>query len=123
MDLNEKGLTEIQKEACGYYQKGNDLCTEKQYEKSLDCFNKAIAIDGKNAGYHAGKGKALRLLLRHHEALQCYNDAIAFDDGRDDYFSNKARLSHKVSKNNRKRDMESIRKKLEGVKDTRNGNY
>jgi tetratricopeptide (TPR) repeat protein len=70
----QKGLTA--KEWCD---KGDALAKSGREEEALQCFDKALAIDPKDAKAWALKGATLGMLSRHQEALQCLDKALELD--------------------------------------------
>jgi len=47
-----------------------------QYEQALDYYNKALALDPRNAIVWNNKGNALCKLGRSEEAIECYDKAL-----------------------------------------------
>jgi len=70
----QKGLTA--KEWCD---RGGALAKSGRDQEALQCFDKALAIDPKDAMVWALKGATLGTLDRHEEALQCFDKALAID--------------------------------------------
>jgi len=49
---------------------------EQQYDKALEAFQSALAIDSSNAEAHLGRAEALRKLARFEEAVKAINEAL-----------------------------------------------
>jgi len=70
----QKGLT-----AKEWRDKGDALAKSGRHQEALQCFDKALEIDPKDAKAWALKGATLGMLNRHEEALQCLDKALELD--------------------------------------------
>ena len=59
--------------------KGISLAALDRYEEAIACYDKALAIDPRNAKVWSNKGVSLADLGRHMEAMDCYNKALTLD--------------------------------------------
>jgi len=50
-----------------------------RHEEAIEQYDKAIALDQKDAGNYNGKGNCLYELGRHEEAIEQYDKAILLD--------------------------------------------
>lgn len=57
--------------------RGNFFIGAQQFEKALEAFQSALAIDSSNAEAHLGRVEALRKLTRFEEAVKAVNEALA----------------------------------------------
>jgi tetratricopeptide (TPR) repeat protein len=60
--------------------KGQSLLNLGQNDDAIECFNKAIALDPKNADTFVKKGLALERIQKMEEAIESYDRAIALND-------------------------------------------
>lgn len=81
-----------------WYNKGISLHHLNQYEESIGCFDKALAIDPQDAGTWNNKGTSLRMLGRHEESIICYNKALALDPHNAGAWNNKGNSLHNLSR-------------------------
>src|SRR6187431_1350964 len=56
-----------------WHRKGYDFIKLGEYEKAIECHNKAIELDCNNINAWNDKGIALYFLGRYEEAIECYN--------------------------------------------------
>ena len=59
---------------------GQSLLNAGKMDEAIACFDKALAVDSRNAEALVKKGTALERLRKSQEALDCYDGAIAIDD-------------------------------------------
>ena len=62
-----------------YILKGNEFYYKKKYEKSIECFDKALEIDSKDADAWNNKGLAPDNLGKYNQAIECYDKALEID--------------------------------------------
>ena len=62
-----------------WYKKGNDLVNWGCFEESIQCYDKALALDPRDAHIWYNRGYGLRELGRFEEAIRCYDKALALD--------------------------------------------
>jgi tetratricopeptide (TPR) repeat protein len=78
--------------------KGRALTNLSQYEESINCYNKAIEIDSKNAEALSGKGKALLELGLYNESVNLLDRAIKIDPYNADSWKNQGIAYGKLSR-------------------------
>jgi tetratricopeptide (TPR) repeat protein len=59
--------------------KGNEHYYNKEYNEAIECYDKALEIDPKDADTLNNKGNALDNLGKHKEAIECYDKALEID--------------------------------------------
>src|SRR5438067_1954091 len=62
--------------AC-WLDKGTSLAALGRHEEAIECYNKALLIDGRSADVWFEKAVSLVALNRREDALVCYNRSIA----------------------------------------------
>ena len=63
----------------GWYSLGLFLNKNEEFEKALDAYDYAIAIDGEFASSHFNRANTLANLLRYRDAIEAYNEALKFE--------------------------------------------
>lgn len=74
-----ESTTAQQAEAEKYKQEGNNMMKMEQYAAALDCYTRAIALDGNNAVYYCNRAAAHSKLNNHLEAIQDCQKALKID--------------------------------------------
>ncbi|PKL62241.1 MAG: hypothetical protein CVV31_07220 [Methanomicrobiales archaeon HGW-Methanomicrobiales-2] len=69
----------VLKDAVDWHNEGIDLHRSGNYEKAVQCYDRALEIDPKGADVWNNKGVALDALGRYDEAVQCYDRAPEVD--------------------------------------------
>ena len=69
----------VLKDAVDWHNEGIDLHRSGNYEKAVQCYDRALEIDPKGADVWNNKGVALDALGRYDEAVQCYDRALEVD--------------------------------------------
>ncbi|CAD8210244.1 unnamed protein product [Paramecium octaurelia] len=59
--------------------KGNNFFTQKNYQKAIECYTKAINLHGSDSIYYSNRAVAYRLLNKYKEAIQDAEQAIKID--------------------------------------------
>ncbi len=73
-------IPEIGEELASFWNnKGTSLNALRQHEEAIRCFDRALAIDPREAATWSNKGIALDCLCRYDEAINCYDKALAID--------------------------------------------
>ena len=62
-----------------WVQQGNEFFSKGSYEVALDCYNKSIELDPRNAVSWNNKGLALYYLGKYNETIRAYEKAIEID--------------------------------------------
>ena len=70
-------------------EKGNSFVTSGEYEKAIDCFDKAIELDPNYALAYRNRGNAYKDLGRYERAIEDYDKAIELDPDDDDAYDNR----------------------------------
>ncbi len=73
---NSNNEEDRHKEAKGWLKKGYSFKRKNEYEKAIECYEKALEIDPKYADAWGAKGWALYEMKRSDEAIPCYERAI-----------------------------------------------
>jgi Flp pilus assembly protein TadD len=60
---------------------GNDYVRQQQYDKALEAFEEAIALDPKNAEFPLGKCRALAAASRHEQAIPACSESLRLNPG------------------------------------------
>ncbi|HQX52916.1 MAG TPA: AAA family ATPase [Planctomycetaceae bacterium] len=77
-------------EAIDWFQAGYFFAAvDKEYAKAIDCFDKAIELDPKDAEALVGKGNTLRAIGLFSQSLDCYNEALSIDSSSISALTNK----------------------------------
>ena len=76
--------------------KGLSYYDLKEFEKAIECFEKAIAIDPNNSFLWHNKGLSLENLEEHQKAIECYNNAIELNPLNTIYKENIGGLAEKI---------------------------
>lgn len=63
-----------------WYQRGLFLLDAKHYDKALECFNQAIAIDSMQPDIWYTRGEVLANMGMYQDALTCFDQALALKD-------------------------------------------
>lgn len=63
-------------EALKAYEEGNAAYEKQENDKALAAYDRAIALDGKNADFHHARGRALARLQRQAEAVESCSKAL-----------------------------------------------
>jgi tetratricopeptide (TPR) repeat protein len=63
-------------EALKAYEEGKAAYEKQENDKALAAYDRAIALDGKNADFHRARGQALARLQRHKEAVDSCSKAL-----------------------------------------------
>ena len=58
---------------------GKSFLENGDFDKSLECFEKALLIDPKNPDLWNYKGITLRSLGRYEESMNCFNNSLKLD--------------------------------------------
>ena len=69
----------VLKDAVDWHNEGIDLHRSGNYEKAVQCYDRALEIDPKGADVWNNKGVALKNLGHYDEAVQCYDRALEVD--------------------------------------------
>ena len=91
-------------ERCGmrgavyWYNKGVDLHRSGDYEKAIQCYDRALEIDPGYTNAWNNKGLALRKLDRYAEAIQCYDHALERDPKDAGTWNNKGLVLRKLGR-------------------------
>jgi tetratricopeptide (TPR) repeat protein len=68
-------------EALKAYEEGKAAYEKQENDKALAAYDRAIALDGKNADFHRARGQALARLQRHQEAVDSCSKALELRPG------------------------------------------
>jgi tetratricopeptide (TPR) repeat protein len=79
-----------------FFKKGNALSKLGAYEKSIMCFDSAIALNPRYTGAFNNKGMSLSDLRRYREAITCFELAIKIDSSEAKFFNNKGYAQMKL---------------------------
>ncbi|MHC1597395.1 MAG: protein kinase domain-containing protein, partial [Methermicoccaceae archaeon] len=78
--------------------KGIALAKRGRYEDAIECYDKALKIDPKDADAWKKKGNALDELGRYEDAIECYDEALKIDpDDKEVKSSREAALNKQLS--------------------------
>ena len=80
---------DMMKKAEDWKNDGDIFLNKRQYEKALDCYDKAIQLDSNDETAWNSKGIALRNLRRFEEANECYDRAINLNSNNAEIWLNK----------------------------------
>ena len=82
------------KSAKAFYQKGLALYGINRYQQAIECFDKAILIDGNDPRIWTSKGSILGNLGRYQQAIECFDKAILIDANDPAMLKNKGTAVH-----------------------------
>ncbi len=94
-----------------YESRGNSYYENGEYDKAIECYNKALDKNSKRESIYCGKAKALKALGKYNEALECCEKALSLDSHSADAYNTKGSSFIGLSKN--KEALESYKKALE----------
>ena len=80
--------------------KGNEYYYKKEYNKAIQCYDKAIEIKPNNAEAWNNKGNTLYRSGKHNEAIHCYDKAIEIKPNNADAWYNKGNTLYRSGKHN-----------------------
>jgi tetratricopeptide (TPR) repeat protein len=80
--------------------KGNEYFYKEEYNKAIQCYDRALEIEPNNADIWNNKGHALDDLGNHEEAIQCYDKALELDSNHAIAWNNKGFALAKLGKYN-----------------------
>lgn len=72
----EQALPQAQSAAMQAYEQANQLFEKRENDKALAEYERAIALDSKNADFHVGRCRTLARLQRHKDAIAACSDAL-----------------------------------------------
>ena len=59
--------------------RGRTYCEQGQYDRAIECYNRAIALDLGAAIARYCKGRALMAIGRYREAVNCFDQTVRID--------------------------------------------
>ena len=72
-------VSQTEEGAAFWSNKGGSLLALGRHHEAIECFDKALAIDPREAGIWANKGVCLDELGNYAEAIDCYDESLAID--------------------------------------------
>jgi len=90
LDYLEGALEEFPEFAAAYGLQGNIYAEQNKYEKAIEAYTKALAIEPENAWYHSGLGNAYRRIKKSdwNSAIRHLELAKQYDPGNVDHYIN-----------------------------------
>jgi len=76
--------------------KGTDYQNNGQYDKALECFNKAIELDPKDYLGYVGRGEVYSEFVRYEEAIADFDTAIRLNPEDDEAYFEKGQVLEKL---------------------------
>jgi len=98
--------SEAQEDAATYIRRGNELYTQKQYDRAIEEYDRALQLDPGNSTARFNMANALYRLGKRPEAMRVYSDAEA--NSRDRNFRSATAYNRGVLYTNQKKVDESI---------------
>ncbi|MCS3901805.1 tetratricopeptide repeat protein [Methanococcus voltae] len=96
LDFLSKTIQLWQNNKLLYFYKGNLYRYFTEYEKALECYNKALDVDSKYTVVWCNKGNVYHNMKEYEKALECYNKALDVDSKYTVVWCNKGNVYHNM---------------------------